>query len=200
MVYKIVLLSLTLLFSISTGEIPSTEASKSLPPIETFIMDPVNIENICMWIPAEKVGPVINNACTAIEESSSCVLPATVNHSKTDICYEEVARLLAEHTAYFHEDALPLTIFNGWQWEYLFSISQFDLMSYDLESRGGSWENSWEVLLTSSMGSIKYQWLQIANIVKSESKSDEKEQTNIEVITFKDMRTRDGYPKVRKLD
>jgi hypothetical protein len=172
-----------------------------LPPIETFFLQPIDVESVSIWVPAEKAGPVINRGCVPKRNCSySCVLPASVNHTKTDLCPEQVARLLAEYTALCHERSLPLTIFNGWQWEYSYSLGQFELVTYDLPARGGCWENSWEVLLAQSMGAAGFEWLQVSPSCKLADKSDiTKAKSLIEVRTFSSVRTRNGYPKERQL-
>ena len=170
-------------------------------PIETFFLEPVDLENISVWVPADKTGPLINRSCRPKEDCSySCVLPASVNHTKTEACPEEVARLLAEYAACYHEESLPLTIFNGWQWEYSYSLCQFESVTYDLPSRGGCWEGSWEAILTQSIGSVDFQWVEVPSLGKPIRKSDETgKKTRIEIMTFDSMRIRDGYPKKRKL-
>lgn len=175
-----------------------------LPPIETLILEPIEIENFSIWVPAAKTGPIINRSCRIKDDCSFiCGLSATVNHEKTKLCAEELARLLAEHTACYHEKNLPLTIFNGWQWEYSYSLNQFDSVNYDLAERGGSWENCWEAILNSSMGFANSRWIQVPsldNITPIFDKNENRHETNIEVKTFSYMRTRDGYPKIRKLE
>ena len=37
--------------------------SDRLPPIETFLAKPIDLENINVWVPAQKTGPVINRSC-----------------------------------------------------------------------------------------------------------------------------------------
>jgi len=175
--------------------------SHQLPPIETFLLEPIELENISIWVPAGKTGPIINRSCRPKTNCSySCVLPATVHHTKTEFCPEEVARLLAEYTAYYHEQSLPLTIFNGWRWEYTYSLCQFESVTYDLPQRGGCWESSWEAILTQSTGSANFEWLQVFPLGKFVGESDgNKQKSRIEVKTFNSMRTRDGYPKKRQL-
>jgi len=175
--------------------------SLRLPPIETFVIEPIELENVSTWVPAAKIGPRINRSCRANKNCSySSVLPATVHHSKTELCPKEVARLLAEYTACYHEQSMPLTIFNGWQWEYSYSLCQFESGTYDLPGRGGSWENSWEAILTQSAGSACFQRMRIAPSGALSSKANSREQkSSIEVKTFSFMRTRDGYPKKWKL-
>jgi hypothetical protein len=183
------------------GNSAEVRATRQLPPIETFVLEPIEIENIAIWVPAGRSGPMINRSCRVQEGCSyTCMLPASVNHSKSERCPEEVARLLAEHTACYHEDGLPLTIFNGWQWEYSYSLGQFESGTYALPERGGCWESSWEAVLTQSTGSAGFQWLHISSagrLIQEAERSPCK--TDIEVRTFNLMRTRDGYPKKRKL-
>lgn len=178
-----------------------TSNSPQLPPIETFLLEPIELENVSVWVPAGKTGPLINRSCRPKKNCSySCVLPASVDHAKTEFCPKEIARLLAEYTACYHEQSLPLTIFNGWRWEYSYSLCQFESVTYDLPERGGCWENSWEAILTQSTGSADFQWLKVPPSDKFVGKSDRsKQKSSIEVRTFDSMRTRDGYPKKRKL-
>lgn len=179
----------------------AASVSPQLPPIETFLLEPIELENISVWVPADKTGPVINRSCQPKNNCSfSCVLPATVHHTKTEFCPKELARLLAEYTAYYHEQSLPLTIFNGWQWEYSYSLCQFESVTYDLPQRGGCWESSWEAILTQSTGSANFEWLQVFPLGKFVGESDgNKQKSRIEVKTFNSTRTRDGYPKKRQL-
>jgi len=171
-----------------------------LPPIETIILEPIELENISIWVPAAKTGPVINRSCQPKKCSYSPMLAATVNHTRDDDCPEEVARLLAEYTAVYHEKSLPLTMFNGWQWEFSYSLCQFESVTYNLPSRGGCWESSWDAILTLSAGSADFKWVDIlpsGNFLYKQLGDVQK--SNIEVRTFSSMRIRDGYPKERKL-
>jgi hypothetical protein len=123
-----------------------------------------------------------------------------VNHTKTDFCPDGVAKLLAEYTARCHEQSLPLTIFNGWQWECPYSLSQFETVTYDLPERTGCWESSWEAILTRSIGSVEAQWLKVSPSDKVTYIPDgDKQKSRIEVGTFDSLRTRNGYPKKRHL-
>lgn len=173
-----------------------------LPPMETLLLEPIELENTCIWVPAAKFGPEINRSCIIrTGYSQSAVLPAAVDHTKAETCPEEAARLLAEYTADYQEDRLPLTILGGWRWEYSYSLSQFESSSFDLASRGGSWENCWEAILNESTGSISADWVHIYDSNDRTTKSEEgRLRSNIEIGTFSAMRTRDGYPKERKLD
>lgn len=181
-------------------EEPTASVSSQLPPLETLIIEPIELKHINVWIPAAKAGPFMNKSCRPKTNCLySCVLPATVNHTKTELCLDAVARLLAEHTARYHEQSLPLTIFNGWQWEYSYSLSQFDTVTYDLPERTGCWESSWEAILTHSTGSVEAQWLQVSQSDKAANISNgNKQESKIEVWTFDSLRTRDGYPKERR--
>jgi hypothetical protein len=169
--------------------------------VEILLLEPVELENICIWVPAVKVGPEINRSCLMrTGYSRSAVLPATVDHTKTESCPEEVARLLAEYTAGYYEKRLPLTILRGWCWEYSYSLSQFESVSFDLPRRGGAWENCWEAILNHSAGHIALQWARISDENNFTAGPDDgTPKSNIEVRTFSSMRTRDGYPKQRKL-
>jgi len=205
MIYKFAILCLvvSLIYSIVilADDNQARLDSHQLLPIETFLLEPIELENISIWVPAGKTGPLINRSCRPKTNCSySCVLPATVHHTKTELCPKDVARLLAEYTACYHERSLPLTIFNGWQWEYSYSLCQFESVTYDLPQRGGCWENSWEAILTQSTGSADFEWLQVFPLGKFVGESDgNKQKSRIEVKTFNSMRTRDGYPKKRQL-
>ncbi len=172
-----------------------------LPPLETFVMQPISLDSISAWVPADKSGPVINRSCRPRRNNVySCLLPAGVRHTKTESCPDAVARLLAEHAACHYEQTLPLTIFNGWQWEYSYSLGQFESASYDLDARGGSWENSLEAVLTHTLGSIVGEWIRLP--LEGCPPGDvclEPLEGRIEIHAFSSMRTRDGYPKKRKL-
>lgn len=193
--------SLLCMMVVSPDDNQAASVSEQLPPMETFLLDPIEIESISAWVPAGNSGPVINRSCRPKKNCLfSCVLPATVDHTKAENCPREVARLLAERTAYYHEQSLPLTIFNGWQWEYSYSLCQFESVTYDLPRRGGCWEGCWEAILTQSTGSVCFQWLQIFPSGTSVGTQAGKGQgSQIEVKTFNFMRTRDGYPKERQL-
>jgi hypothetical protein len=175
------------------------ETPHQLPPLETFCLKPIEIENVSIWVPAAKCPPMVNRACMAEENCTySSVLPATVEHTKTPLCPEHAARLLAEHTASYHGRSLPLTIFNGWQWEYTFSLCQFETTTYDLTPRGGSWENSLEAILTYTSGTDGCYWLELSTGEASEDETvGDEQRSDIYVRTFSSMRTRDGYPKKR---
>lgn len=172
-----------------------------LPPLETFVLQPVAVDDVCLWVPADKAGPVINRSCGLHRNCVySCLLPAGVEHAKTGNCPPEVARLLAERVARCHEQSLPLTIFNGWQWEYSYSLCQFESVLYDLDPRGGSWEISLEAVLTQTLGSLAGRWMQVS--AKDESPRDTRAaapRSHIEVTAFDSVRIRDGYPKKRQL-
>ena len=171
-----------------------------LPPIETVLLEPINLENVSLWIPAAKTGPFINRSCQLKKCTCSSVIPASVNHTKGEDCPQEVARLLAEYTAIYQEKGLPLTVFNGWQWEFSYSLSQFKSAAYNLPARRGCWENAWEAILTLSVGSVELKWVDIntsGDFVYRQFGDAEK--SDIEVRTFSSMRTRDGYPKERQL-
>lgn len=182
-------------------EKPTTSVSPQLPPLETLIIEPIELEHISVWVPAAKAGPFMNQSCRPqTNRSYSCMLPATVNHTKSEFCLAGAARLLAEYTARYHEKSLPLTIFNGWQWEYSYSLSQFETVTYDLPERTGCWEDSLEAIQNYSIGSVEAQWLQIytSDDVANVS-DDDKQKSQIEVRTFDSLRTRNGYPKERRL-
>lgn len=174
--------------------------SLDLPAIETLVTEPTVIENVSVWVPAARSGPFINRSCRIKENLAfSLVLPALVKHQKTDHCPDQIARILAELTAFYHSHSLPLTIFNGWQWEYPYSMCQYESVSYDLARRGGCWENGWEAILNLSCGAIQLQQLDVESTEKFNIHKAAPSESIIEVRTFSSMRTRDGYPKERQL-
>jgi hypothetical protein len=181
-------------------ECAPTPAKVHLPPIETLLLQPVQLEHISLWVPAAKFGPETNRACEPrIGNSHSVALSSTVNHTKTESCPEELARVLAEYTAGYHQQSLPLTIVGTWRWEYFYSPCQYDSVSFDLRKRGGSYEGSWEAILAQSSGSIGFQWAHISDTENLTTRSDhDKIQSRIETQDFSAMRMRDGYPKERR--
>lgn len=183
---------------------PQTNINAGLPPLETFILNPIEIEHISIWVPADKVVPTINRSCRPRTNCQySCELPATVHHVKTNTCPDAQARILAEAVWPYHQDTLPLTIFNGWQWEYQYSLSQFSASLYTLPQRGGCWENCIEAVLTQSQATITGNWISLS--LSNENMSRDTEipisiKSNLEIRTFSHLRTRNGYPKERQLD
>ena len=188
-----ILINATCLVGIDSG-------SPALPALETFVTEPVVIENICIWIPAAKSGPFINRSCQIQgNQDASFYLPASVKHQKNEDCPPQTARILAELASFYHSQSLPLTIFNGWQWENTYNVCQFESTRYNLAKRGGCWENSWEAILNLSCGLVL---LQQVDIDSSEIFNTHKyipSESIIEVNTFSSLRTRDGYPKERQL-
>jgi len=204
MIYKIakycLVVSLFNAIIVLSDDNHSVTVTQQLPPMETFVLEPFELENVSVWIPAVKTGPLINESCRPEKNCSfSCMLPANVHHTKTELCPEGVARLLAEYAAFYHEQSVPLTIFNGWQWEYSYGLWQFESVTYDLPERGGSWENLWEAVLTKTTGSADFQWFLVFPSGGLADKSDSnKQKSHIDVTTFNSIRTRDGYPKKRQ--
>jgi hypothetical protein len=154
-----------------------------------------------IWVAADKVGPLINRSCMGQSNRLySCLLPADVHHTRTTACPDGLARLLAEGAARCHEESVPLTIFDGWQWECSESPCQYESALYDLEPRGDSWEHSLEAVLTRTLGHSTGAWLQLpaASDAPAQVQTDASH-SRIEASTFNFMRARDGYPKKRQL-
>lgn len=171
-----------------------------LPPLETFVLDPIDIKSVAMWVPADKVGPVINSGCskTAGDRVYICQFPSTtVKHEKADDCPESIARLLAEASSVFYEDSLPLTVFNGWQWEPLI-IPVYEEVTYYLSGYGGNWESSWEGILTRSLGSIEGRWLKNLPCQVRVAENEKGIQSQIDIVSFTSVTTRKDYPKRRR--
>ena len=188
-----------LTFMVLVGSLQANQGyEQSPPPMEIFVVEPTQIENICAIVPAVKVGPFINRACRPKDDLSfSSTMPASIRHSKTERCPDAIARMLACTTSFYYDQSLPLTIFNGWQWEYTYNLCQFESVSYTLEKRGGSWENCWQAEINMAAGYVGASWLSVEPTGKFNATQNE--QSNIEIITFSSMRTRDGYPKQRQL-
>lgn len=170
-------------------------------PLETFLIEPTRVGTISVWVPADRTGPVINRSCRPENNRTySCAIPAVVSHSKTESCLPGMARILAECVAPRYESRLPLTIFNGWQWDYSFSLCQYEAASYDLPARGGAWEASWEAILTYSAGEIESAWIRTCPGDQDRSEPNASGPgSHIEIGAFDQMRLRNGYPKVRML-
>jgi len=176
------------------------QAYIDLPAIETFVTEPTVIESVSVWVPVARSGPFVNRSCRIRENLTfSSVLPAALKHQKTDTCPDSTARILAELTSFYHSQSLPLTIFNGWQWEYTYSMCQYESISYDLAQRGGCWENAWEAIMSLSCGASQIQVLELESLEKFTVKNTLPAKSIIEIKTFSSKRTRDGYPKERQL-
>jgi len=171
-------------------------------PLDTFVVEPARLSTISIWVPTDRTGPVINRSCRPENNCTySSTIASVVSHTKTESCLPGVARTLAECVAPHYESRLPLTIFNGWQWEYSFNICQYGAASYDMPARGGSWEASWEAILTYSVGEMESAWRRAGSgdRGRSDPNTIASGGSCIEIGTFDQMRLRNGYPKIRKL-
>lgn len=179
----------------------STTLQQELLPLETFIIEPIELEQVSIWVPADKSEPAINRSCRVRGNCQyTCNLPAQINHTKSNDCSGPIGRILAEFTWPYHKGSLPLTIFNGWQWEYYYSFSQFENVRYDLPPRGGSWENCLEAVLSQSNGNVGGTWLRAGSNGKIlDTAQVARPESNIEITSFSSIRTRHGYPKERIL-
>lgn len=195
------LLAPALCLSLPAGNGRFSSAAPAPPPLRTFILLPVSLDSMSIWVPADKAGPMINHSCMGqANRLYSCFLPADVHHTRTETCPDGLARLLAESAARCHEQSVPLTIFNGWQWECSESPCQFESALYDLEPRGGSWEHSLEAVLTRTLGHSTGMWLQLPGDPNSPVQPQtDSWHSRIEASTFNFTRARDGYPKKRQL-
>ena len=167
------------------------EKDKVSDTLPLYIIEPVTCHSIEIWVPAIKQGPVINRSC---RPRKNCVfdtgLQSTVLHEKDSLCPEYLARFLAEYSHAMFRRVLPLTIEGGWQWKNFSCLEERDCGKYDLEALGGSWENSWEAVLSLGQAGINSGWL---------DEFEEVQMSSVNVEMFFDMRIRDGYPKKRKL-
>ncbi|MCK5600465.1 hypothetical protein KAR91_01265, partial [Candidatus Pacearchaeota archaeon] len=193
---------LFLCIGITLAQAPTPNAVEDvLPALETFVLQPIAVENISVWVPSDKIGPIINNSCRPKAGCmSSSALGSDVKHSKSEVCLDGIGRLLAEHVSGFHAKSVPLTIFNGWQWEFEYGMGQYESAVYDLQRRGGSWECSWEAVLTRTESVASGNWMKIPSDPESmQQRASEGSQSHIEIRSFSLIRVRDGYPKSREL-
>jgi hypothetical protein len=167
------------------------EESIEIGEIEVLLVRPIEAENLRIWIPAGKYGPEINRSCRVRKNCMySMSIGSEVNHTKSNNCMNGYARILAEQVSIYHN--LPVTIFDGWQWEYAFDLSDYSSATFDLGARGGSWECMWEAIFSLTSGRFVYDWIGANSVFRSEG-------SEINILTYSSMRTRDGYPKERKL-
>ncbi len=169
--------------------------------IETLIIEPVQIEMFYGWVLADKVGPTINWSCQLVGQTYTNSLVSEVDHRKQETCPEIVAAGLAEFAALSYEEDLPLTIFNGWQWEYTYDLSQFKAASFTLDRRGGMWESAWEAIVRFTHATQNGYWEKLDRkpISSSEGGTEALCQSSIDIRTFQSTRIRNGYPKQGKL-
>lgn len=182
-------------------ETPVSVPSQHLPPIETFVLEPIERTSISIWVPADKSDLFVNRDCRNRDgQMYSCTLPAEVHHTKGGTCLEPISRLLAEHAWRECKKIVPLTIFNGWQWDYHNDMCQYQAFAYDLARRGGSWENALEAILSYYTGRLQGEWLSLYDLTDRSAKTAvTTQQSAIEISTFSNLRTRNGYPKERQL-
>ena len=171
------------------------------PAIETLIISPIEMETAEIRVPVAKAGPFINEGC---DPQLNCTFTFAarpqLRHTKEPNCPPGLATILAEYTSVASQCDVPLTIFNGWQWECLYALGPHQAATYDLIGQGGWWECSWEAKMRIVCSSTALKAIKISEdgrIVVPEEKPTQT--SNIELITVSDIRTRDGYPKERKL-
>jgi len=169
-------------------------ASTSEPSVGTFLLEPIDLARIVVWVPSHRTGPFVNHSCQNLSDSCSYVLSPQVKHGKTPSCPLETARLLAEYVAGYYGESLPLALFDGWRWESPVDLCQYETAIYPLPRHGGSWENAMEAVVDLSSGTLAYQWL--GTPPESDARMAENPPgSQLEVLSFSQMRTRDGYPK-----
>lgn len=191
-------LILILLISVPQNAIA---AVKKLPPIEVMISEPMAFENVSLWTIADMQGPITNMSCQVQNDClSSIELKSYIEHTKNDACPTSVAFELAKYCQLYHQNDIPLTITDNWQWKCDNALSQFDSAGYDLPARGGSWQTCAEAVKTITSAKSQIEWINILdNKDFSDKDSTEPQNSNIEIRTFSEMRTRDGYPQETKL-
>lgn len=193
-----VLMMMNVFWISSSARAADQETLKSLS-LETFMIEPIDATTIHIWVPADKVGPKINRACQdRAHNLYTCQLPADVIHAKTDNCLSGLARLLAEYVWPDFKENLPLTIFNGWKWEFVYSLSQHETVEYKLGKRGGAWENMVEAIFSETLGSVQGGWVSACSSSQTPSVYTN-QKSDIEVRSFSSLRSRNGYPKQRQL-
>ncbi len=182
---------------INAGINPDRKIEDDSIPLETFIIKPIDLEHLDIWVPAAKAGPIFNRSCQPRRNCSySAAMPANIRHKKKPGSLPQLARLLGEHAASFHKESLPLTIFNGWQWEYSYNLCQYVSEVYDLGEHGGSWENSFEAILSVTGGNADIVSMAFSRDGQLSFETFNPEQnSNIFVSTFSAMGNRYGYPK-----
>ena len=83
------------LITATLGMDESTQVEVKLPPMKTLCIEPIELENVTIWVPAAKAGPLINQSCRAKGDCYySFLLPALVKHEKTEQCPECLAKIL----------------------------------------------------------------------------------------------------------
>ena len=169
-------------------------------PIETVLISPIEMEAVEVWAPVAKAGPFVNKGC---DPQLNCTFTFAarpkMEHTKDPNCPPGVARLLAEYTAAASHCDLPLTIFNGWQWECVYALGDHQTAIYNLIGEGGSWESSWEAKMRIVCSSAALRYIRISDSGDIIPSADKPAQTSsIELKTFSAARTRDGYPKTRQ--
>lgn len=170
--------------------------------IETFVVEPVRIDAFYGWVPADKAGPTINWSCQPEEGGHyTNSLVSQVEHTREPNCPDALAIGLAEYSALSYTPQLPLTIFNGWQWEYNNGLSQFKATPYPISKRGGAWEGNWESILLYTHATRYGYWDAFDANSISISLFDLRPayQSDIDIRTFEHTKVRDGYPKQLQL-
>jgi len=191
------LFSVVICQSTFAGDNRAASGPSRLPPIETFVLEPIQLETLDMWVAACKSEPVINRSCRPKTDCSyACLLHGRVDHSKTESCPDGAARLAAEYAARYHRQTMPLTILNGWQWDTTCDLGLLESVTYDLRGRGWCWEGSWEALMRQTAGSLNYRWVCLGSAVNA---SEITQGSTINAISFSCLRARNGYPRKRQL-
>ena len=192
--YVIILCTSLVVLAANNSEAPPS-------PLKTCIISPIEIETAEILVPIAKAGPFINEGCNPqLNCTFTFSAPPKLNHRKDPNCPPGLAGILAEYTSAASHCDLPLTIFNGWQWECLYALGPRRTAAYDLIGEGGWWECAWEAKMRIICSSAALKTIQISEDWQIVAPQDKPAQTsNIELITFSDIRTRDGYPKERKL-
>src|SRR4030042_5136013 len=111
---KTILIVITLAVCTTTVPAKKNPAIQAFQTFETIAIEPIELENISLWVPIAKAGPLINRSCRIKENCLySYELPSSIYHTKSENCPAEVARLLAEYASAYHKSVLPLPVFNG---------------------------------------------------------------------------------------
>jgi len=178
-----------------------TQEELNIAPLETFVIMPVTATPISIWVPADAMGPFsIHCAFRKSSGISQCQLPANVEHIKSQECPDGVARVLGDTICLTQNKDLPLTLVNGWKWDFASPVSQYETYSYDLVGRD-CWENSVEAIMTEIHGQTQGEWF-AAEIATRKTTADPLPamKSEITIRTFEKIRSRAGYPKQRSVE
>jgi len=178
-----------------------TQEELTVESLETFVVMPVTVNPISIWVPADAMGPFsIHCAFRRSSGTSQCQLPASVEHVNTQAGPDGVARGLGDTVCLAQKQDLPLTLVNGWKWDFASPVSQYETFSYDLIGRD-CWENSVEAIMTVVHGQTQGEWFAV-ELASRKTFADPlpEMKSEITIKNFEKIRSRAGYPKQRSVE